>query len=213
MPHAEENQGFEAANILPPRSRANSCHNHRLTRSGSRSRSSLEQGVPFPRVPDRSAPEWSFSLKLTLVTVVNRPLDHQPPCIGVDRCIAICGSCQPNERARQLVLKLRHRRSCRRTPAFRYNRRSQPSAHTESKTFCDSLSFSSYFGSNHVLFIRSSRLPKDSLPTLHRGTQNPPAPRSTAYRGRCRPGNPRFRRIPNHKELHTYFIVLFPLFF
>ena len=110
-------------------------------------------------------------------------LDHQPPCISVDRCIAICGSCQPNERARQLVLKLRSSAVLPQTPAFRYNRRSQPSAHTESKTFCDSLSFSSYFGSNHVLFIRSSRLLEGLLPTLHRGTQNPPAPRSTAYRG------------------------------
>lgn len=37
-----------------------------------------------------------------------QPRDHQPPCVGVDRGIAVCGSGQPDECARQLVLKFRH---------------------------------------------------------------------------------------------------------
>ena len=48
-------------------------------------------------------------------------------------------------------------------------------------------------------------LRRNPYPRRTGGTQNPPAPRSRAYRGRCRPpGNLRSRRIPSRKRcIHT----------
>ena len=103
--HAEKDQRFEAANILlrvpeqvhiiiiiPPTARAGAfwCQ-------------------PFPfRVYSIDQLADCLFVEVHIGYGGEQSLDHQPPCIGIDRCIAVRGSCQSNERARQLVLKLRY---------------------------------------------------------------------------------------------------------
>ena len=65
------------------------------------------------------------------------------------------------------------------------------------------------------LFCRKLTPPRSCpYPRRTGGTQNPPAPRSRAYRGRYRPpGNPALSSYSQPQRLHTYFIVLLPFFF
>ena len=199
--HTEKDERFEAANILlrvpeqihiiiiiPPTARA-------------AARAVWCQSFPF-RVHLFDQLANGLFVEVHISDGGEQSLDHQPPCIGIDRCIGVRGSCQPNERARQLVLKFRYIGGLAADTGL---------TGTAGTTRCLLALKAKHFMIHYrfppisvqIMSFYQKLTPRRRTPCPHctGGTQNPPTPHSKAFRGRCRPlDNLRSRHIINRKD-------------
>ena len=212
--HAEKDQRFKAANILlrvpeqvhiiiiiPPTARAAAgafwC-----------------QSFPF-RVHLFDQLANGLFVEVHISDGGEQSLDHQPPCIGIDRSIAVRSSGQPNERARQLVLKLRHFGGFAADTGFSGTADTAGRLLTlKAKHFMIHYRFPPI--SVQIMSFYQKLTPPRRTPCPHctGGTQSPPTPRSKAFRGRCRPlDNLRSRHIINRKDcVYTSLCFFLPCF-
>ena len=164
--HAEKNQGFETADILlriPELLHVVIIGSARRTRA--HSRAVRARASPFPLCTRSISSRMVFSLKFTLVTVVNNPSIISSPRVRVHIRRVVRRPCKTDERAGQLVLKLSNVVRFAANARFSSAAACNPlSAHTENKTSDSpfeilaftSVKYSSVRGNGHDL-------PRDEL--------------------------------------------------
>ena len=167
--HTEKDQGFEAANILLRVPEQIHIIIIVLPATGSAVGAAWNKAGLFLVYPIDQLPNGLF-VEAHIGYGGEQALDHQPPCIGVDRCIAVRDSCQPNERARQLVLKFRYIGGLAADTGFSGTTGAASRLLTlKAKHFVIHYRFPPISVQIMSFLSEAHASSKDSLPTLHRG--------------------------------------------